>query len=154
MCWILAEDRAGAFRFAPLDSDAFRDAVPEALRANLPDNLVVFTANRVVLTRAAGCGTGSPVPTVILDRPYDGLAHVRCRLFAKPAGVCPLLLPTLRACFDLDGHFESAHQETVVARRRRSCKDDARPHHRSPRAGSLRNRRGYPAKERADLLDR
>lgn len=121
--WILAEDHGGAFRFAPLDSDAFREAVPEAGRAGLPDSLVVFTATGDILTRSAGVRhilerlggmwrllalALRPVPTVILDRLYDGLARVRYRLFAKPAGVCPLLPPALRARFDLGGHAKTS----------------------------------------------
>src|SRR4029450_7662230 len=51
---VLAEDAAGtAFRFAPLDSDAFRAAVPEAERARLPDSLVLRTAGGGGATRAA-----------------------------------------------------------------------------------------------------
>lgn len=113
--WVLAED-ADAFRFAPLDSDKFRETVPEALRAGLPDSLVVRTADGAILTRSAGVThilrrLGGVwrlvamftmlVPTAILDRLYDGLAHVRYRLFAKPAGVCPMMPPALRARFDL-----------------------------------------------------
>lgn len=113
--WILAED-ADAFRFAPLDSDKFRETVPETLRASLPDSLVVRTADGAILTRSAGVRhilrrlggiwrllamLMALVPSAILDRLYDGLAHVRYRLFAKPAGVCPMMPPSVRARFDL-----------------------------------------------------
>src|SRR5438067_1150934 len=52
--FVLAEDRTGtAFRFAPLDGDAFRAALPAADRAQLPDSIVVRTAEGAVLTRSA-----------------------------------------------------------------------------------------------------
>ncbi|MBI3725962.1 DUF393 domain-containing protein, partial [bacterium] len=41
--FVLAEDRAGAFRFAPLGSRAFEAAVREEERAGLPESVVVVT---------------------------------------------------------------------------------------------------------------
>lgn len=113
---ILAEDRSGAaFRFAPLDSDTFRAAVPDENRSKLPDSLVVWTTNGALLTRSAAVRhilhrlgglwrllgwLVAPVPAVVLDRVYDGIAHVRYRLFSPPANVCPLLPPNLRSRFE------------------------------------------------------
>jgi predicted DCC family thiol-disulfide oxidoreductase YuxK len=113
--FVLAEDPDGtAFRFAPLDSDAFRDAVPGDVRATLPDSLVVATADGRVLTRSAGvlhlgkrlggfwralATIAGVVPTGLLDAAYDAVARVRHRLFAKPKDACPLLPPHLRARF-------------------------------------------------------
>jgi len=52
--FILAEDRAGdTFGFAPLESEAFRAAVPEPDRAALPDSLLVLTTDGVLLARSA-----------------------------------------------------------------------------------------------------
>jgi predicted DCC family thiol-disulfide oxidoreductase YuxK len=113
--FVLAEDRTGtAFRFAPLDGDAFRAALPAADRARLPDSIVVQTAEGAVLTRSAavrsilqrlgglwrvlGALTGL-LPARVLDAAYDGLARVRLRLFAKPAEACPLLPKHLRDRF-------------------------------------------------------
>ncbi|MGH7831436.1 MAG: thiol-disulfide oxidoreductase DCC family protein [Candidatus Binatia bacterium] len=50
--FVLARDGAGLFHFAPLDSDAFRSAVPETRRTNLGDSLVVLTAENRLLTRS------------------------------------------------------------------------------------------------------
>jgi predicted DCC family thiol-disulfide oxidoreductase YuxK len=113
--FVLAEDPDGtALRFAPLDSDAFRAAVPDDVRASLPDSLVLATADGRVLTRSAGvlhlgrrlggiwrllATVGGVVPEGLRDRAYDGIARVRHRLFAKPKDACPLLPPHLRARF-------------------------------------------------------
>jgi predicted DCC family thiol-disulfide oxidoreductase YuxK len=112
---ILAEDRAGnAFRFAPLDSETFRTAIPEASRAQLPDSLVVLTAEGSILTRSRGVRyilerlgglwrvigvLARLVPVRFLDRAYDGLAAVRLRLFPRPAEACPLVPKHLRERF-------------------------------------------------------
>jgi predicted DCC family thiol-disulfide oxidoreductase YuxK len=113
--FVLAEDRAGtAFRLAPLDSDAFRAAVPEGARARLPDSFVVLTAGGAVLTRSAAVRyvlgrlgglwrvlgwLAGLVPARVLDRVYDGIARVRRRLFARPANACPLVPQHLRERF-------------------------------------------------------
>ena len=53
--FVLAEDPEGrGLRFAPLESEAFRSAVPEGARVLLPDSLVVFTADGRVLIRSSG----------------------------------------------------------------------------------------------------
>jgi predicted DCC family thiol-disulfide oxidoreductase YuxK len=111
----LAEDPDGsALRFAPLDSEAFRAAVPADVRAALPDSLVVATADGRVLTRSEGvlhlgqrlggmwrvlAAVADAVPAPILDAAYDLLARARHRLFAKPKDACPMLPPQLRARF-------------------------------------------------------
>jgi predicted DCC family thiol-disulfide oxidoreductase YuxK len=113
--FVLAEDPDGtALRFAPLASDAFRAAVPEDVRASLPDSLVLATADGRVLTRAAGvlhlgrrlggiwrvmATVAGVVPERLQGAAYDRVARVRHRLFAKPKDACPLLPPHLRARF-------------------------------------------------------
>jgi predicted DCC family thiol-disulfide oxidoreductase YuxK len=114
--FLLAEDTAGTFRFAPLDGDAFRAAVPEAQRTTLPDSLVVRTADGTLLMRSAAVrhlllhlgglwrvlGTVSrAIPAFLLDRLYDGIARVRRRLFAAPEAACPLMPPQYRKRFDV-----------------------------------------------------
>lgn len=111
----LAHDRDGtAFRFAPLDSDAFRAAVPASLRATLPDSIVLLDADGAIHVRsdailAMGTRLGGPwrvlaaivgvLPRRLLDVAYDAIARVRLRLFAKPSDVCPMVPPHLRDRF-------------------------------------------------------
>lgn len=113
--FLLAEDPDGAaFRFAPLDSDAFRAQVAEAERGRLPDSLVLLTAEGRVLTRSAAVrhlgarlggiwrllGTAAQViPARLQDAAYDVIARIRHRLFARPKDACPILPPHLRARF-------------------------------------------------------
>lgn len=113
--FVLARDRTGeAFRFAPLESNAFLAAVPEPRRKTLPDSLVVLTADGALLTRSTavlhilrrlGGGWGllaiiaGVVPTVARDWLYDGIARVRSRLFRRPPEVCPLVPQELRERF-------------------------------------------------------
>jgi predicted DCC family thiol-disulfide oxidoreductase YuxK len=114
--FVLAEDRSGVFRFAPLDSEAFRAAVPEADRASLPDSIVVRTSEDKLLVRSAALlyvfellgGVwrlisilAQVVPTTLKDYLYDRIAGVRYRLFATPVEVCPIIPKDLRARFDL-----------------------------------------------------
>lgn len=115
--FVLAEDRAGdTFRFAPLDSDAFRAAVPEPDRAALPDSLLVRTADGALLTRSAAilhmlqrlggawrllASVAGLVPTRVRDRAYDGIARMRHSLFRTPAQACPLVPPHLWTRFDV-----------------------------------------------------
>lgn len=115
--FVLARDRDGrAFRFAPLDSDAFRAAAPEAVRATLPDSLVVETADGRLLTRGGAVvhilsrlprpwpllgRAASWLPTALLDALYDGVARIRYRVFGREAEACPLIPGHLRSRFDL-----------------------------------------------------
>lgn len=114
--FVIQRDPAGsAFRFAPLGGERFRATVPEALRAGLPDSLVVWTHRGELLTRSraalyigqqlggfwrAAAALGRWVPRPWADAVYDLIARVRHRLFAAPQGVCPLLPPHLAQRFD------------------------------------------------------
>jgi predicted DCC family thiol-disulfide oxidoreductase YuxK len=112
--FILAEDTR-AFRFAPLDSDAFRSTVTEDRRATLPDSLIVVTDEGKLLSRSSAvlyvfqrlggvwrimALIGMVVPRAWLDGIYDAIARIRYRLFRKPESACPLLPVNLRARFD------------------------------------------------------
>ena len=113
---ILAEDATGAaFRFAPLQGETFAALLTETERAALPLSLVVRTEKGTLLTRSAGvlhilrrlggvwrllAGVLVLLPPALRDRLYDGVAHVRLHLFARPAELCPLMPPSLRARFD------------------------------------------------------
>ena len=111
----LARDTDGSrFRFAPLDSEAFRQRVPDA--AGLPDSLVVRTPEGSVLARSAGvihileraggvwwllARALRALPSRLRDAIYDDVATVRYRLFRKPAEACPVTPPELRSRFEI-----------------------------------------------------
>jgi predicted DCC family thiol-disulfide oxidoreductase YuxK len=114
--FVLAKDGSGLFRFAPLDSDVFRAAVPEASRANLGDSIVVLTADGSLLTRSAAvlhvlrrlgglwrllAGLISLIPVAACDWLYDRIARIRHRLFRRPPDSCPVVPARLRDRFDL-----------------------------------------------------
>jgi predicted DCC family thiol-disulfide oxidoreductase YuxK len=115
--FVLVRDPEGrAFRFAPLDSDTFRGAVPEAVRAGLPDSFVVQTSDGRLLTRGDAVlhaldRLGGPwrvlgraariVPRVLRDALYDLVARVRYRVFGREPEACPLIPKELRSRFDL-----------------------------------------------------
>jgi predicted DCC family thiol-disulfide oxidoreductase YuxK len=113
--FVVARDLdASRFRFAPLGGGTFRDVVPVESRVDLPDSVVVRTADGRILVRSAavlhiGERLGGPwrilariaslMPRWLLDLGYDGLARIRVHLFAKPEGVCPMLPVELRTRF-------------------------------------------------------
>lgn len=112
----IARDRDGSrFRFAALGGEAFRRLVPEALRAGLPDSIVVLAPGGMLLARTAAVihileRIGGPwrltgrvlalVPQRIRDLGYDGIARARHRLFRRPPDACPVTPPELRARFE------------------------------------------------------
>jgi predicted DCC family thiol-disulfide oxidoreductase YuxK len=114
--FVLAEDREGkTFRFAPLDSDAFRAAVTEEERKNLPDTIVVRTADGRTLIQSQAVlyimqrlgGLWRLIATLVLVIPagllntvYAGVARIRRHVFAAPAEACPILPKHLRGRFD------------------------------------------------------
>lgn len=110
----LKRDRAAAFRFAPLQGETFARQVPEAVRAALPDSLVLRLEDGALLTRSAAVagmlrnlGGGWPwlgtalriLPPFLRDSGYDAVAKVRHRLFKRPEGACPLVPAALRERF-------------------------------------------------------
>lgn len=112
--FLIGEDSDGSrFRFAPLDSDAFRRAVPEEARRSLPDSVVVMSEgaplvrSRAALHALARLGgwwrvvawIGRIPPRPLADWTYDRIARVRHRIFARPADVCPLIPAELRGRF-------------------------------------------------------
>jgi predicted DCC family thiol-disulfide oxidoreductase YuxK len=115
--FLLSEDPFGTrFRFAPLDSDSFRVNVPESTRANLPDSVVIWTAQGRALTKSEAvlhvlhrlggywrilAFVVTPVPGLLRNAVYDFIAGVRYKLFAKPEAVCPLMPKELRHRFEV-----------------------------------------------------
>ncbi len=114
--FLLAEDQEpAALRYAPIESERFNSAVPEASRADLPDSLILVTADGTLLTRSAGVleiarrlggvwRAGAAliglVPAPALDALYDRVAAVRRHLFAAPDAACPLVPGHLRSRFE------------------------------------------------------
>ncbi len=115
VCFLLARDSAGErFAYAPLAGSTFAAQVDSSVRRNLPDSIVVRTAEGRLLLRASAAlylleKLGGPwhivgrvlsvVPRSWLDRVYDGVARVRRRLFARPPGACPIVPEELRRRF-------------------------------------------------------
>lgn len=112
--FVLAEDRQGSIRFAPLGSPTFLRLVPESVRPGLPDSLAVWSPGGEVRVRSEAvlylasrlggwwrglAGLGRLVPRPARDALYDGIARIRKRLFPTPAGVCPVVAPHLRSRF-------------------------------------------------------
>jgi predicted DCC family thiol-disulfide oxidoreductase YuxK len=112
----LAEDRSAGLRFAPLQGEAFRAAVPTERRGLLPDSLVLQTEEGALLTRSEAVvrmllrfgGVWRlfgrllrAVPTTMRDAAYDLVARLRHRLFARPAEACPVIPARLRDRFIL-----------------------------------------------------
>lgn len=112
--FLLSEDKDGAFRFAPLQSDVFAARVPEEIRKSLPDSVVVATADGRVLSRSAAVAhvmqrlgglwgvsgkLGALLPSGPLDALYDRVAAVRHKVFKRPTEACPLMPKHLRERF-------------------------------------------------------
>jgi predicted DCC family thiol-disulfide oxidoreductase YuxK len=112
--FVLAEDRANQFRFAPLQGPSFAREVPGSVRASLPDTFVIVDDHGRMLTkgdavihmleRLGGLWRGLGVafrllPRRLRDRGYDRVGHIRHRLFPKPGGMCPLVPEALRTRF-------------------------------------------------------
>jgi predicted DCC family thiol-disulfide oxidoreductase YuxK len=113
--FVVTRDSAAHFRFAPLQGTTFQTEVPEAVRASLPDTMVVKTDSGRLLLRSEAwihilrrLGGGWAllaalmrlVPRPIRDLAYDGIATARHRLFRPASELCPALPPDLRSRFD------------------------------------------------------
>jgi predicted DCC family thiol-disulfide oxidoreductase YuxK len=103
------------FRFAPLQGPTFAAEVSAAERRTIPDSAAVRTLDGRLLVRSAAVlhvlgriGGGwsalaavlGIVPTFLADWVYDLVARLRKRLFARPAGLCPLVPPEVARRFD------------------------------------------------------
>jgi len=113
--FILAEDRRGVFRFAPLGGETFLATIDESRRASLPDSVAIVTAEGELLTRSTAvlrlldrlgglwrifATLGTFIPATVRDALYDGVARIRYNLFAKPSDACPLIPKALRSRFE------------------------------------------------------
>lgn len=112
--FVLAEDRAAGFDFAPLQGPTFAAALPPASRAALPDSVVVRTENGEVLTRSAAvlyilarlgglwriiASLSRVVPRRLADAAYDFVARSRNPIFGRVDDRCPVMPPALRSRF-------------------------------------------------------
>ena len=113
--FVLAEDRAGVMRFAPLQGPTFAAALAAEQRERLPDSVVVLDDAGNPLVRSEGvrhvlATLGGAwrvlailqgiVPRALRDLVYDGIASVRTRVFGTTQDVCPLMPRKLGARFD------------------------------------------------------
>jgi predicted DCC family thiol-disulfide oxidoreductase YuxK len=110
---LLRLDRSGRLRFAPLGGGTFERVVPPAVRAELPDSLVLRTVEGRLLVRSGAVlgaleiAGGAPAvcaaavrlaPRRLLDAVYDAVARGR-RLFGREPQACPLVPAPLRDRF-------------------------------------------------------
>ena len=113
--FLLAADREGQLRFAPLQGETFRSRIEAHDRAGLPESLVVLTESGRLLTRSDATvhllrQLEGPwrvlgvllawVPRRLRDVFYDLVVGRRHRLFEAPGDACPVASPQLRARFD------------------------------------------------------
>jgi len=105
-------DRAGVFAFAPLGGETFERLGLD--REVLPDSLVLRTTGGRLLVRSEAvlhilrrlggvwewiARAAGIVPRGLADALYNLVARVRGRLFARPAGLCPVTPAPLRNRF-------------------------------------------------------
>lgn len=115
--FLLAEERSGSLRFAPLQGATLRERVPEAERAELPDSLVLDAGDEklrlrsdavtFVLQRMGGLWTLLGWLLWMIPRPlrnfgYDAIGAVRYRIFGHSAGTCPIVAPRMRTRLIVD----------------------------------------------------
>jgi len=112
---LLAEDPHGVrFRFAPLQGETFAQRVPEDVRSQLPDSLVVVNpdaklrvkgeAAQVLLADLGGLWRGiglllQVLPSRLQDLLYDLVAGNRTKLFGTVNEACPMMTPEQRGRF-------------------------------------------------------
>ena len=110
------EGETSTLRFAPLEGQLFQEQVPQAQRTNLPDSLVLVTADGALLTRSTAvlhllrrsggiwrvlAAIARAVPRPVRDAVYDGVARVRYRVFGTRDEACPVIPASARSRFDL-----------------------------------------------------
>lgn len=102
-------------RFSPIGGESFERLLTAQGRSELPDSLLVMTADGELLTRSDGVlylarraggvwrllgRLGRLVPRRLRDAVYDAVARRRRRWFGRRDEACPLLPPRLRDRFD------------------------------------------------------
>jgi predicted DCC family thiol-disulfide oxidoreductase YuxK len=112
--FLLAEDKEGIFKFAPLQSKAFEQMIDKESYQALPDSIVLLTGDGKMLMRSAAViyllthlggmwrivGTILYfIPLFIRDAGYDLVGKHRYKMFKKPDDVCPIISEELRSRF-------------------------------------------------------
>jgi len=113
--FVLREDwSAQPFSFAPLQGESLRSALPEQVRVNLPDSVVVIDDKKSVLVRSSAviyvmkrlgglwCVAAmllTLVPRRLRDAGYIAVASMRKRIFGTSEGICPIVGELWRARF-------------------------------------------------------
>lgn len=113
--FLVAEDRDPArFRIAPLGGAAYLARVPERVRVNRPDSVLLIRGTEVLMRGAAVeailtelGGVWAVVaalmglfPRSFVDRVYDAIAARRYAWFGRKTAACPVLPPPLRLRFE------------------------------------------------------
>lgn len=120
--FVLAEDSGEAFRFAPLDSAAFRSAIAEEVRNTLPDTFVILTSHNKVLIRSdaviyllhslgglwiLAATFFACIPKPLRDLGYQMIGRHRLKFFRRPEDTCPLMPQKMKRRFITHGNVES-----------------------------------------------
>jgi len=115
--FLLAEERTGTLRYAPLQGEHFRKSVPESMRADLPESLVLRTPDGKLQLRSdavvhvmknlGGLWTLMAlllgvIPRVLRDSAYDMVGALRYSIFGRVSEACPLVPPRLRSLLLVD----------------------------------------------------
>ena len=109
--FVLAEDRIGVFKMAPLQGETIVTLLDAERRASLPDSVVVLLPDGTLRTKWRAVteilrpmgGLWFAIGTLLrlVPRPvgdwfYERVAAIRTKLFAKPKDWCPMLPAHLR----------------------------------------------------------
>lgn len=112
--FVLSEDSAAVFRFAPLDSEASRSVARAEELVRLGDTVIVVPEGGPPLARADAVlfvvgrlgglwGVAATVvgwlPRGFANHLYDAIARIRHRLFSSPKSACPVVPLELRGRF-------------------------------------------------------
>jgi predicted DCC family thiol-disulfide oxidoreductase YuxK len=113
--FVLKEDwSAQPFSFSPLQGESLRSALPEQVRVNLPDSVVVIDNKKSILVRSSAViyvmkrlgGLWfivaiflTLVPRRLRDLSYIAVASLRKKIFGGSEGICPIVRDPWRARF-------------------------------------------------------
>jgi predicted DCC family thiol-disulfide oxidoreductase YuxK len=112
--FVLRNDKAGEFRYSPLQGETISKLVPSETRKSLPDSVVVrafagelFLKSEAVVYVLKRLGplcrffglVLSIFPRPIGDLFYGSIAAIRKKVFGTKADYCPIVPPELRERF-------------------------------------------------------